>query len=183
MVHTLLVRIKACQMAARVEATLYREKELSIMREISVVRSEVRFMVRTKNERDVKNCADRRRDTINDTYTAEQFRQIMMKVLPTWAASTWNPRATAPSQTLWRFLLTKALTLLSHHTILRGAIIREITLPNIFLYRLASTSSVKPGEPAGRHGDRRVELEDFQGCPSSTELRRATLGSGVVRHR
>ncbi|CAI7882721.1 unnamed protein product [Closterium sp. NIES-54] len=143
-VHTLLGRIKACQMAARVEATLYREKELSIMREISVVRSEVRFMVRTKNERDVKNCADRRRGTIGDTYTAEQFRQIMMKVLPTWAASAWNPRATAPSQTLWRFLLTKALTLLSHHTLLRGASIREITLPDIFLYRLASTSSINP---------------------------------------
>ncbi|CAI5530854.1 unnamed protein product [Closterium sp. Naga37s-1] len=143
-VHTLLGRIKACQMAARVEATLYREKELSIMREISVVRSEVRFMVRTKNERDVKNCADRRRGTIGDTYTTEQFRQIMMKVLPTWAASAWNPRATAPSQTLWRFLLTKALTLLSHHTLLRGASIREITLPNIFLYRIASTSSVNP---------------------------------------
>ncbi|CAI7884494.1 unnamed protein product [Closterium sp. NIES-54] len=68
----------------------------------------------------------------------------MMKVLPTWAASAWNPRATAPSQTLWRFLLTKALTLLSHHTLLRGASIREITLPDIFLYRLASTSSVNP---------------------------------------
>ncbi|CAI5514393.1 unnamed protein product [Closterium sp. Naga37s-1] len=39
-VHTILGRIKACQMAARVEATLYREKELGIMREISVVRSE-----------------------------------------------------------------------------------------------------------------------------------------------
>ncbi|CAI5536180.1 unnamed protein product [Closterium sp. Naga37s-1] len=142
--HTLLGRIKACQTAARVEATLYREKELSIMREISVVRSEVRFMVRTKNERDVKNCADRLRGTVGDTYTAEQFRQIMTKVPPTWAASAWNPRATAPSQTLWRFLLTKALTLLSHHTLLRGASIREITLSNIFLYRLASTSSVSP---------------------------------------
>ncbi|CAI5524243.1 unnamed protein product [Closterium sp. Naga37s-1] len=115
-VHTLLGHIKACQMAARVEASLYREKELSNMREISVVRSEVRFMVRTKNKRDVKNCADRRRGTIGDTYTAEQFRQIMMK----------------------------ALTLLSHHTLLRGASIREITLPDIFLYRLASTSLVNP---------------------------------------
>ncbi|CAI5998715.1 unnamed protein product [Closterium sp. NIES-65] len=69
-------RIKACQMAARVEATIYRETELRIMREISVVRSEVRFMIRTKNERDIN--------------------------------------------------------------------IREITLPDIFLYRLASTSSVNP---------------------------------------
>ncbi|CAI5521528.1 unnamed protein product [Closterium sp. Naga37s-1] len=68
----------------------------------------------------------------------------MMKVLPTWAASAWNPWATALSQTLWRFLLTMALTLLSHHTLLRGASIREFTLPNIFLYRLASTSSVNP---------------------------------------
>ncbi|CAI5507377.1 unnamed protein product [Closterium sp. Naga37s-1] len=143
-VHTILGRIKACQMAARVEATLYREKELGIMREISVVRSEVRFNVRTKNERDLKNCADRRRGTIGDTYTAEQFRQIMMKVLPTWAAAAWNPRATTPSQTLWRFLLVKVLTLLSHHSLLRGASIREITLPDVFLYQLASTSSVNP---------------------------------------
>ncbi|CAI6005490.1 unnamed protein product [Closterium sp. NIES-65] len=143
-VHTILGRIKACQMAARVEATLYREKELGIMREISVVRSEVRFNVRHKNERDIKNCADRRRGTIGDTYTAEQFRQIMMRVLPTWAASAWNPRATTPSQTLWRFLLIKVLTLLSHHTLLRGASIREITLPDVFLYHLASTSEVNP---------------------------------------
>ncbi|CAI7831371.1 unnamed protein product [Closterium sp. NIES-54] len=51
-------------------------------------------------------------------------------------------------QTLWRFLLTKALTLLSHHTLMRGASIREITLPDIFLYRLASTSSVnKENQP------------------------------------
>ncbi|CAI5961224.1 unnamed protein product [Closterium sp. NIES-65] len=76
-VHMILGRIKACQMAARVEATLYKEKELGIMREISVVRSEV-------------------------------------------------------------------LTLLSHHSLMRGASIREITLPDIFLYRLASTSSVNP---------------------------------------
>ncbi|CAI5977709.1 unnamed protein product [Closterium sp. NIES-65] len=143
-VHTILGRIKACQMAARVEATLYREKELGIMREISVVRSEVRFNVRHKNERDIKNCADRRRGTIGDTYTAEQFRQIMMRVLPTWAATAWNPRATTPSQTLWRFLLIKVLTLLSHHTLLRGASIREITLPDVFLYHLASTSEVNP---------------------------------------
>ncbi|CAI5963204.1 unnamed protein product [Closterium sp. NIES-64] len=66
------------------------------MREISVVRSEVRFIIRTKNERDIK------------------------------------------------FLLVKVLTLLSHHTLLRGASNREITLPDIFLYRLASTSSVNP---------------------------------------
>ncbi|CAI5997461.1 unnamed protein product [Closterium sp. NIES-64] len=143
-VHTILGRIKACQMAARVEATLYREKELGIMREISVVRSEVRFNVRHKNERDIKNCADRRRGTIGDTYTAEQFHQIMMRVLLTWAAAAWNPRATTPSQTLWRFLLMKVLTLLSHHTLLRGASIREITLPDVFLYHLASTSEVNP---------------------------------------
>ncbi|CAI5958058.1 unnamed protein product, partial [Closterium sp. NIES-65] len=36
------------------------------------------------------------------------------------------------------------LTLLSHHSLMRGASIREITLPDIFLYRLASTSSVNP---------------------------------------
>ncbi|CAI5976202.1 unnamed protein product [Closterium sp. NIES-64] len=143
-VHTILGRIKACQMAARVEATLYREKELGLMREISVVRSEVRFNVRHKNERDLKNCADCRRGTIGDTYTAEQFRQIMMRVLPTWAAAAWNPRATTPSQTLWRFLLIKVLTLLSHHTQERGGSIREITLPDIFLYHLASTSEVNP---------------------------------------
>ncbi|CAI5970848.1 unnamed protein product [Closterium sp. NIES-64] len=143
-VHTILGRIKACQMAARVEETLYREKELGIMREISVVRSEVRFNARHKNERDIKNCADRQRGTIGDTYTAEQFRQIMMRVLPTWAAAAWNPRATTPSQTLWRFLLVKVLTLLSHHSLLRGASIREITLPDVFLYRLASTLEVNP---------------------------------------
>ncbi|CAI5504558.1 unnamed protein product [Closterium sp. Naga37s-1] len=143
-VHMILGRIKACQMAARVEATLYKEKELGIMREISVVWSEVRVMVRTKNQNDVRNCADRRRGTIGDTYTAEQFRQIMMRVLPTWAALAWNPRATTPSKTLWRFLLVKVLTLLSHHSLLRGASFREITLPDIFLYRLASTSSVNP---------------------------------------
>ncbi|CAI6010220.1 unnamed protein product [Closterium sp. NIES-65] len=76
-VHMILGRIKACQMAARVEATIYKERELGIMREISVVRSEV-------------------------------------------------------------------LTLLSHHSLMRGASIREIMLPDIFLYRLASTSSVNP---------------------------------------
>ncbi|CAI5992762.1 unnamed protein product [Closterium sp. NIES-64] len=86
MVHMIPGRIKACQMAARVEATLYKEKELGIMREISVVRSEM----------------------------------------------------------LWRFLLFKVLTLLSHHSLMRGASIRERTLPDIFLYRLASTSSVNP---------------------------------------
>ncbi|CAI5951956.1 unnamed protein product [Closterium sp. NIES-64] len=41
MVHMILGHIKACLMAARVEATLYKEKELGIMREISVVRSEI----------------------------------------------------------------------------------------------------------------------------------------------
>ncbi|CAI5987516.1 unnamed protein product [Closterium sp. NIES-64] len=68
----------------------------------------------------------------------------MMRVLPTWAAAVWNPWATTPSQTLWRFLLVKLLTLLSHHSLLRGASIREITLPDVFLYLLASTSEVNP---------------------------------------
>ncbi|CAI5933746.1 unnamed protein product [Closterium sp. NIES-64] len=82
-VHMILCYIKACQMAARVEAMLYKEKELGIMRKISVVRSEVRVMVRTKIQRDLN--------------------------------------------------------------LLRGASICEITLPDTFLYRLASTSSVNPG--------------------------------------
>ncbi|CAI5992601.1 unnamed protein product [Closterium sp. NIES-64] len=51
-VNMLLGRIKALQMAARVEATLYKEKELHIMQDISVVRTEVRVMVRGKNKAD-----------------------------------------------------------------------------------------------------------------------------------
>ncbi|CAI5994867.1 unnamed protein product [Closterium sp. NIES-65] len=38
----------------------------------------------------------------------------------------------------------RTMTLLSHHTLLRGASVREITLADIFLYRLASGSSVNP---------------------------------------
>ncbi|CAI5531144.1 unnamed protein product [Closterium sp. Naga37s-1] len=41
-VNMLLGRIKALQMAAKIEATLYKEKELHIMQDISVVRTEVR---------------------------------------------------------------------------------------------------------------------------------------------
>ncbi|CAI5960514.1 unnamed protein product [Closterium sp. NIES-65] len=75
-VNMLLGRIKALQMAAKVEATLYKEKELHIMQDISVVRTEVRVMVRGKNKADTN--------------------------------------------------------------------VREITLADIFLYRLASGSSVNP---------------------------------------
>ncbi|CAI5940196.1 unnamed protein product [Closterium sp. NIES-65] len=160
-VHTILGRIKACQKAARVEATLYREKELGIMREISVVRSEVRFNVRPKNERDI-NSEQRGvnhpraspspplHTVVHSGRKRQRARvglvscRIMMRVLPTWAAAVWNPWATTPSQTLWRFLLVKLLTLLSHHSLLRGASIREITLPDVFLYLLASTSEVNP---------------------------------------
>ncbi|CAI5938268.1 unnamed protein product [Closterium sp. NIES-65] len=53
-VNMLLGRIKALQMAAKVEATLYKEKELHIMQDISVVRTEVRVMVRGKNKADTK---------------------------------------------------------------------------------------------------------------------------------
>ncbi|CAI5979315.1 unnamed protein product [Closterium sp. NIES-64] len=72
----LLGRIKDLQMAAKIEATLYKEKELHIMQDISVVRMEVRVMVRGKNK--------------------------------------------------------------------AGTNVREITLADIFLYRLASGSSVNP---------------------------------------
>ncbi|CAI6004109.1 unnamed protein product [Closterium sp. NIES-64] len=75
-VNMLLGRIKALQMAAKVEATLYKEKEQHIMQDISVVRTEVRVMVRGKNKADTN--------------------------------------------------------------------VREITLADIFLYRLASGSSVNP---------------------------------------
>ncbi|CAI5960670.1 unnamed protein product [Closterium sp. NIES-65] len=75
-VNMLLGRIKALQMAAKIEATLYKEKELHIMQDILVVRTEVRVMVRGKNKADTN--------------------------------------------------------------------VREITLADIFLYRLASGSSVNP---------------------------------------
>ncbi|CAI5502050.1 unnamed protein product [Closterium sp. Naga37s-1] len=86
----------------------------------------------------------------------------MIRVLPTWAAKAWNPLGTGPSQTLWRFLLLKVLMLLSHHSLLRGQSIREITLPDIFLYRLASTSSVNPeNQPIGQfHGVRLIPPVD-----------------------
>ncbi|CAI5502099.1 unnamed protein product [Closterium sp. Naga37s-1] len=51
-VNMLLGRIKACQMAAKIEATLYKEKEMHIMQDISVIRTEVCIMVRTKNKAD-----------------------------------------------------------------------------------------------------------------------------------
>ncbi|CAI5985482.1 unnamed protein product [Closterium sp. NIES-65] len=38
----------------------------------------------------------------------------------------------------------RTMTLLSHHTLLHGASVREITLADIFLYHLASGSSVNP---------------------------------------
>ncbi|CAI5990498.1 unnamed protein product [Closterium sp. NIES-65] len=50
-VNMLLGR-KALPMAAKIEATLYKEKELYIMQDISVVRTEVRVMVRRKNKTD-----------------------------------------------------------------------------------------------------------------------------------
>ncbi|CAI5991503.1 unnamed protein product [Closterium sp. NIES-64] len=138
----LLGRIKALQMAAKIEATLYKEKELHIMQDISVIRTEVRVMVRGKNKAGTKKYVDRHRGTIGDTYTTEQFRRIMFKVLPHWSATAWNPGGTGPSQTLWKFMLVRAMTLLSHHTLLRGASVREITLADIFLYRLASGPSM-----------------------------------------
>ncbi|CAI5995836.1 unnamed protein product [Closterium sp. NIES-64] len=123
-----------------------------------------------------RNCADRRRGTIGDTYTAEQFRQIKIRVLPTWAAKAWNPRGTGPSQTLWRFLLLKVLTLLSHHSLLCGQGIREIPLPDIFLYRLASTLSVNPeNEPV-------VMISQFHGVRLIPPVDTSTRASWYKKH-
>ncbi|CAI5966515.1 unnamed protein product [Closterium sp. NIES-65] len=130
-----------------------------------------------------RNYADRRRGTIGNTYTAEQFCQIMMRVLPTWAAAAWNPRATTPSQTLWRFLLVKVLTLLSHHSLLRAASIREITLPAVFLYHPASTSEVNPDSQPVVMVIAARNSKTSKDARLQHELRGATPGSGAVRHR
>ncbi|CAI5987542.1 unnamed protein product [Closterium sp. NIES-64] len=108
-------------MAWKVEGTLFGVKELHIMYDISEVRSEVRAMVREKWHRDDRDCVDRHRGTLGDTYTTDQIRHLMFKVLPTWAARAYEPKAATPSQTLWNFLLMKTMTLLGHHTLLRGA--------------------------------------------------------------
>ncbi|CAI5973596.1 unnamed protein product [Closterium sp. NIES-64] len=138
-VHTLLGRIKACQMASRVEATLYREKELGIMREISVVRSEVRFMVRTEDERDLKwLCGQElRRPALRHHRRYLHHRTVPpdhdegvadmgdVGVEPVGNHSFADDVEISPHQ---------GATLLSDHTLLRGASIREITLPDIFFY-------------------------------------------------
>ncbi|CAI5965393.1 unnamed protein product [Closterium sp. NIES-64] len=116
------------------------EGELHIMYDISEVRSEVRAMVREKWHRDDRDCVDRHRGTLGDTYTTDQIRHLMFKVLPTWAARAYEPKAATPSQTLWKFLLMKTMTLLGHHTLLRGASLRAIELPDLFLYRMGSAS-------------------------------------------
>ncbi|CAI5947713.1 unnamed protein product [Closterium sp. NIES-65] len=139
-VSMLLIRIKALQTACKVEGTLFGVKELHIMYDISEVRSEVRAMVREKWHRDDRDCVDRHRGTLGDTYTTDQIRHLMFKVLPTWAARAYEPKAATPSQTLWKFLLMKMMTLLGHHTLLRGASLRAIELPDLFLYRMGSAS-------------------------------------------
>ncbi|CAI5982653.1 unnamed protein product [Closterium sp. NIES-65] len=130
----------ALQTACKVEGTLFGVKELHIMYDISEVRSEVRAMVREKWHRDDRDCVDRHRGTLGDTYTTDQIRHLMFKVLPTWAARAYEPKAATPSQTLWKFLLMKTMTLLGHHTLLRGASLRAIELPDLFLYRMGSAS-------------------------------------------
>ncbi|CAI5993251.1 unnamed protein product [Closterium sp. NIES-64] len=139
-VSMLLIRIKALQTACKVEGTLFGVKELHIMYDISEVRSEVRAMVREKWHRDDRDCVDRHRGTLGDTYTTDQIRHLMFKVLPTWAARAYEPKAATPSQTLWKFLLMKTMTLLGHHTLLRGASLRAIELPDLFLYRMGNAS-------------------------------------------
>ncbi|CAI5958999.1 unnamed protein product [Closterium sp. NIES-64] len=126
--------------ACKVEGTLFGVKELHIMYDISEVRSEVRAMVREKWHRDDRDCVDRHRGTLGDTYATDQIRHLMFKVLPTWAARAYEPKAATPSQTLWKFLLMKTMTLLGHHTLLRGASLRAIELPDLFLYRMGSAS-------------------------------------------
>ncbi|CAI5957770.1 unnamed protein product [Closterium sp. NIES-64] len=139
-VSMLLIRIKALQTACKVEGTLFGVKELHIMYDISEVRSEVRAMVRERWHRDDMDCVDRHRGTLGDTYTTDQIRHLMFKVLPTWAARAYEPKAASPSQTLWKFLLMKTMTLLGHHTLLRGASLRAIELPDLFLYRMGNAS-------------------------------------------
>ncbi|CAI5929838.1 unnamed protein product [Closterium sp. NIES-64] len=139
-VSMLLIRIKALQTACKVEGTLFGVKELHIMYDISEVRSEVRAMVREKWHRDDRDCVDRHRGTLGDTYTTDQIHHLMFKVLPTWAARAYEPKAATPSQTLWKFLLMRTMTLLGHHTLLRGASLRAIELPDLFLYRMGSAS-------------------------------------------
>ncbi|CAI5989973.1 unnamed protein product [Closterium sp. NIES-65] len=139
-VSMLLIRIKALQTACKVEGTLFGVKELHIMYDISEVRSEVRAMVREKWHRDNRDCVDRHRGTLGDTYTTDQIRHLMFKVLPTWVARPYEPKAATPSQTLWKFLLMKTMTLLGHHTLLRGGSLRAIELPDLFLYRMGNAS-------------------------------------------
>ncbi|CAI5988631.1 unnamed protein product [Closterium sp. NIES-65] len=130
----------ALQTACKVEGTLFGVKELHIMYDISEFRSEVRAMVREKWHRDDRDCVDRHRGMLGDTYTTDQIRHLMFKVLPTWAARAYEPKAATPSQTLWKFLLMKTMTLLGHHTLLRGASLRAIELPDLFLYKMGSAS-------------------------------------------
>ncbi|CAI5996937.1 unnamed protein product [Closterium sp. NIES-64] len=87
-----------------------------------------------------RDCVDRHRGTLGDTYTTNQIRHLMFKVLPTWAARAYEPKAATPSQTLWKFLLMKTMTLLGHHTLLREASLRAIELSDLFLYRMGSAS-------------------------------------------
>ncbi|CAI5930742.1 unnamed protein product [Closterium sp. NIES-64] len=129
-----LEELKA-ETACKVEETLFGVKELHIMHDISEVRSEVFAMVREKWHRDDRDCVDRHRGTLGDTYTTDQIRHLMFKVLPTWAARAYKPKAVFPSQTLWKFLLMKSMTLLGHHTLLRGASLRSIKLPDFYAAR------------------------------------------------
>ncbi|CAI6008807.1 unnamed protein product [Closterium sp. NIES-65] len=80
-VSMLLMCIKALQTACKVEGTLFGVKELHIMYDISEVRSEVRAMVREKWHRDDRDCVDRHRRTLGDTYTTDQIRHLMFKHL------------------------------------------------------------------------------------------------------
>ncbi|CAI5981571.1 unnamed protein product [Closterium sp. NIES-65] len=139
-VSMLLMRIKALQTTCKVEGTLFGVKELHIMYDISEVCSEVRAMVREKWHREDRDCVDRHRGTLGDTYTTDQIRHLMFKVLPTWAARAYEPKAATPSQSLWKFLLMKTMTLLGHHTLPHGASLRAIELPDLFLYRMGSAS-------------------------------------------
>ncbi|CAI5957967.1 unnamed protein product [Closterium sp. NIES-65] len=130
-VHTILGRIKACQMAARVEATLYREKELGIMREISVVRSEKLRRPSTRHHR--RYLHRRAVPPDHDEGAADMGGG---GVEPAGNHSVADAVAIPARQ--------GAHATLPPLSLLHGASIRKITLPDVFLYHLASTSEVNP---------------------------------------
>ncbi|CAI5936027.1 unnamed protein product [Closterium sp. NIES-64] len=136
----LKAKMNAMSCLGEIEGRLFSYSPSRVTDMTREARGLLRIKLANLSNKQIDEGFEQTRGSLNDVYTAAQYRDLFHKVLPEWRTTYFRASVHFLSEGLWRVLAVSVMIMLAHQMLGRGCSIRSLRFANMYVYETRSTS-------------------------------------------